>query len=63
MSLMFSLQMVNVRQSLGIVLVSGCADLLEVDPWRTMGMASIEDNSPHREPTTAIPPYEFTVAY
>lgn len=55
--------MVNVRQSLGIVLVSGCADLLEVDPWRTMGMASIEDNSPHREPTTAIPPYEFTVAY
>lgn len=30
--------------------------LFIVDPWRTMGLASIEDNSPHRLPTVAIPP-------
>ncbi|KAK7689248.1 hypothetical protein QCA50_007939 [Cerrena zonata] len=28
----------------------------EFDPWRTMGLSSIEDNSPNREPTTVIPP-------
>ncbi|KAI0074677.1 hypothetical protein K474DRAFT_1601127 [Panus rudis PR-1116 ss-1] len=27
----------------------------EFDPWRTMGLASIEPNSPQRQPTTAIP--------
>lgn len=26
-----------------------------VDPWRTMGLASIETNSPHRLPSLAIP--------
>ncbi|KAF9268246.1 peptidase S28 [Marasmius fiardii PR-910] len=28
----------------------------EFDPWRTMGLASIESNSPHREPTVIVPP-------
>ncbi|KAI0782858.1 serine carboxypeptidase S28-domain-containing protein [Abortiporus biennis] len=28
----------------------------EFDPWRTMGLASIEDNSPHRTPNPAVPP-------
>lgn len=28
-----------------------------VDPWRTMGLASIEDNAPHRLPNPAVPPY------
>ncbi|KAG7096655.1 hypothetical protein E1B28_004070 [Marasmius oreades] len=28
----------------------------EFDPWRTMGLASIESNSPHREPSVIIPP-------
>ncbi|KAI0630671.1 serine carboxypeptidase S28-domain-containing protein [Trametes polyzona] len=27
----------------------------EFDPWRTMGLASIEPNSPHREPTVTVP--------
>ncbi|KAF9456269.1 peptidase S28 [Collybia nuda] len=27
----------------------------EFDPWRTMGLASIEPNSPHRTPTVSIP--------
>ncbi|KAL0580902.1 hypothetical protein V5O48_001096 [Marasmius crinis-equi] len=27
----------------------------EFDPWRTMGLASIEPNSPHREPTVDVP--------
>ncbi|PFH50969.1 hypothetical protein AMATHDRAFT_192255 [Amanita thiersii Skay4041] len=27
----------------------------EFDPWRTMGLASIEDNSPKRTPSVAIP--------
>ncbi|KAJ6561247.1 peptidase S28 [Mycena vulgaris] len=28
----------------------------EFDPWRTMGLASIETNSPLRKPTVSIPP-------
>ena len=28
-----------------------------VDPWRTMGLASIEENSPHRVPSPAVPMY------
>ncbi|EIM80278.1 peptidase S28 [Stereum hirsutum FP-91666 SS1] len=28
----------------------------EFDPWRTMGLASIEDNAPHRLPNPAVPP-------
>ncbi|KAF8584225.1 hypothetical protein K439DRAFT_1633722 [Ramaria rubella] len=28
----------------------------EFDPWRTMGLASIEDNAPRRNPTVAVPP-------
>ncbi|KAF5361184.1 hypothetical protein D9758_009040 [Tetrapyrgos nigripes] len=27
----------------------------EFDPWRTMGLASIESNSPHREPSVIVP--------
>ncbi|KAJ6485877.1 peptidase S28 [Mycena sanguinolenta] len=27
----------------------------EFDPWRTMGLASIESNSPHRTPTVSVP--------
>ncbi|KAI0343677.1 peptidase S28 [Trametopsis cervina] len=27
----------------------------EFDPWRTMGLASIEDNAPGRTPSTAVP--------
>ncbi|KAF7370866.1 Peptidase S28 [Mycena sanguinolenta] len=27
----------------------------EFDPWRTMGLASIESNSPHRIPTVSVP--------
>ncbi|KLO08900.1 peptidase S28 [Schizopora paradoxa] len=27
----------------------------EFDPWRTMGLASIESNSPHRTPTLSVP--------
>ncbi|ETW78603.1 serine protease [Heterobasidion irregulare TC 32-1] len=27
----------------------------EFDPWRTMGLASIEANSPHRTPTASVP--------
>ncbi|KAJ7695072.1 serine carboxypeptidase S28-domain-containing protein [Mycena rosella] len=28
----------------------------EFDPWRTMGLASIESNSPQRKPTASVPP-------
>ncbi|EIN06329.1 peptidase S28 [Punctularia strigosozonata HHB-11173 SS5] len=28
----------------------------EFDPWRTMGLASIEDNSPHRNSSVIVPP-------
>ncbi|KAJ7281962.1 peptidase S28 [Mycena rebaudengoi] len=28
----------------------------EFDPWRTMGLASIEPNSPQRKPTPSVPP-------
>jgi len=28
----------------------------EFDPWRTMGLASIEPNSPQRKPTASVPP-------
>ncbi|KAJ7880338.1 peptidase S28 [Mycena olivaceomarginata] len=28
----------------------------EFDPWRTMGLASIESNSPQRKPTVVVPP-------
>ncbi|KAJ7173751.1 peptidase S28 [Mycena filopes] len=28
----------------------------EFDPWRTMGLASIESNSPQRKPTVSVPP-------
>ncbi|KAJ7936852.1 peptidase S28 [Mycena leptocephala] len=31
-------------------------DLVTVDPWRTMGLASIESNSPERKPTVSVPP-------
>ncbi|KAJ7918777.1 peptidase S28 [Mycena leptocephala] len=31
-------------------------DLVTVDPWRTMGLASIESNSPQRKPTVSVPP-------
>ncbi|KAK7031399.1 peptidase S28 [Favolaschia claudopus] len=27
----------------------------EFDPWRTMGLASIESDSPHRQPTASVP--------
>lgn len=30
---------------------------LAVDPWRTLGLASIEPNSPQRKPTVIVPPY------
>ncbi|KAF8512337.1 serine carboxypeptidase S28-domain-containing protein [Gautieria morchelliformis] len=33
----------------------------EFDPWRTMGLASIEANSPHRTPTSAVPPCKENV--
>ncbi|EJD00034.1 peptidase S28 [Fomitiporia mediterranea MF3/22] len=29
----------------------------EFDPWRTMGLASIETNSPHRQPNLTVPEY------
>ncbi|KAF7356875.1 Peptidase S28 [Mycena venus] len=31
----------------------------EFDPWRTMGLASIESNSPQRKPTVSVPPPEL----
>jgi hypothetical protein len=30
---------------------------LSVDPWRTMGLASIESNAPQRQPSVVVPRY------
>ncbi|GJE98594.1 serine carboxypeptidase S28-domain-containing protein [Phanerochaete sordida] len=35
----------------------------EFDPWRTMGLASIEDNAPHRLPSVAVPRCNEAPAY
>ncbi|EKM50837.1 uncharacterized protein PHACADRAFT_130303 [Phanerochaete carnosa HHB-10118-sp] len=35
----------------------------EFDPWRTMGLASIEDNSPHRLPSVVVPRCNEAPAY
>lgn len=38
-------------------------EVIVVDPWRTMGLASIEDNAPHRLPNPAVPPYVVILSH